>query len=623
MFYMANKLGAFQVDGDESQGRVSFKLFFPKGFDPNITSIKVAGSFQSKISSHADWDFDNGFPLTKDTSHPEGTFWSYVTSDPLPTDFYEYKYLVEFTDGSKRIVSDPCTRYGGTENQNAAVVVGGSRPEENIINPLTGGRQPLQDLIIYEMNVDDFTAEFRGERAPLDAAIEKLEYLVQMGFNAILFMPLSAWHDRDFDWGYAPFQYFAVEYRYANAFGKDKKAEKISWLKKLVSACHDLGLHVILDGVYNHVSMDFPYKFLYQDPDKCPYTGTFGGTFPGLQDLNFYNTCTQEFIRDVCLYWIDTFKIDGIRFDNTVNFIDPDSQAKNGLFQLLEDIQDYLDQAGEQNFSLTLEHLSMDAATVTNNSRATSYWDNALYERCFQYLWDEKIDTRFLNSLNNRRYLTSPGKVPTTYLGNHDHAYVNWQAGARLNSGAMKWYKTQPYVIALFTASGTPLIQNGQEFGEDHWIPENDEGSGRRVVPREIRWKKENDRIGANLKKLYQRMAVIRKEYNVLRTGEFYPDYWEEWQAQFNPEGFGVDTNRQLAIYRRSGAAEHGIQQYFIVVLNFSPQPQNVTVYFPEDGVWTDLLSNYNGSWQPYVQNQRLDLRVGSNWGHVFFKEKD
>ena len=46
MFYMANKLGAWQIDGDEEKGRVSFKLFFPKGFDPEIESIRVAGSFQ-------------------------------------------------------------------------------------------------------------------------------------------------------------------------------------------------------------------------------------------------------------------------------------------------------------------------------------------------------------------------------------------------------------------------------------------------------------------------------------------------------------------------------------------------------------------------------------------------
>ena len=412
MFYMANKLGAWQIDGDEEKGRVSFKLFFPKGFDPEIESLRVAGSFQDLTPGVANWDFPNGFPLDRDESNQEGTFWSCTTEKMLPAGFYQYKYLVQFTDGRTRIVSDPCTRYGGSEIQNAAFVIGGSRPGDNIVQPLKSGRKHLRDLIIYEMNIDDFTNEYRGLRAPLDAVTDKLDYLVDMGFNAILFMPWTAWNHLGFDFGYEPVQPFALEFRLVNDL--EQPAEKISWLKKLVNACHERDIHAIMDGVFNHVSLDFPYKWLYRDPEKCPYTGVFGGTFPGVQDLNYYNISTQEFVRDVCLYWIDNFKIDGIRFDNTVNYYIP-GEAK-GLPQLLQDIQNYLDQKGEKNFSLTIEHLSIDAADVTNKTKATSYWDNALYELCFDYLWQGQIDARLLNALNNRRYLKSADKVPTKLL---------------------------------------------------------------------------------------------------------------------------------------------------------------------------------------------------------------
>ncbi len=619
MFYMANKLGAWQVDGDEKKGRASFKLFFPRGFDPEIESIRVAGNFQGLAPGRKDWDFPNGFPLTRDDSRSEGTFWSYTTRNMLEAGFYQYKYLVQFTDGSTRIVSDPCTRYGGTDNQNAAFVIGGSRPEDNEVRPLKSGRKHLRDLIIYEMNIDDFTDEYRGKRAPLDAVTDKLDYLADTGFNAVLFMPWTAWKNREFDWGYEPFQYFAVEYRYANDL--TQPSEKISWLKKLITACHDRDIHVIMDGVFNHTSVDFPYKNLYRDPEKCPYTGDFGGKFSGLQDLNFNNSCTQEFVRDVCLYWIDNFKIDGIRFDNTVNFYVPGDTK--GLSQLLQDIQSYLGQKSETNFSLTLEHLSMDAADLTNKTKATSYWDNALYERCFDYLWKGQIDARFLNALNNRRYLQSDEKVPTSYMGNHDHSQVAWQAGARDNAGAAKWYRTQPYVIALYTSTSTPIVHNGQEFGEDHWVPENDGGTGRRVIPRPLRWKLANDTIGAGLRNLYERMAEIRKSYSVLRKGAFDPDYWEEWQTQFNPVGLGVDVSRQVAVYRRSGQDEKGLMQYFIIVLNFSDSPQQVAVNFPENGIWTDLLSEFNGSWRPLIQDNFLQFEVGPHWGHVFFKRSE
>ncbi len=75
---------------------------------------------------------------------------------------------------------------------NAAVVVGGSRPENNQVVSLSGGRKPVRDLVIYELMIDDFTAEFRGVRAPLDAVTDKIDYLKGLGVNAIS----RIFHDR-------------------------------------------------------------------------------------------------------------------------------------------------------------------------------------------------------------------------------------------------------------------------------------------------------------------------------------------------------------------------------------------------------------------------------------------
>lgn len=373
-----------------------------------------------------------------------------------------------------------------------------------------------------------------------------------------------------------------------------------------------------MDGVFNHVSVDFPYKAMYLNPDDCLYTGKFGGSFPGLQDLDFHNNCTNEFVRDVCLYWIDTFKIDGIRFDNTVNFHVPGDS--NGLDRLLEEIENYVASKGETNFSLTLEHLDITAASLTNDTKATSYWDNALYGCTFHYLWNNQIDSRFLNALNNQRFLTATQKAPTVYVSNHDHSHVCWQAGAKSNAGAGLWHKTQPYIIALYTSPATPMIPNGQEFGEDHWIPENDMNTGRRVSSRPLRWKFTQDEIGAALMRLHKRMGAIRQQYDGLRSANFYPQPWEEWQTQLNPEGYGIDASRQLAIFHRWGNDTHGKLQRFIIVLNFSDRGQWVSVPFPSNGIWTDLLSGYSGAWQPQVTNWRLDFTVGANWGHVFYQ---
>jgi pullulanase len=606
-------LGAWQVGDDEIAGAVEFKVFFPSGADPHVSSIRVPGSFQSQLGQ-TNWDWSSAPQLTP-SADPDGTIWSYTTPVPLAAGFYEYKYFVTFDNGESRWVSDPCTRYGGSNNQNAAVAVGGSWPD---VRPIVGGRKPLRDLIVYELHLDDFTAGFRGSRAPMDAALDKLDYLQSLGINAILFMPWTTWQNPDFDWGYTPFQYFAAEYSYINDV--TEPAEKLSALRNLINACHDRGIHVIMDGVFNHVHPDFPYQHLYLNRDDCPFTATaFGGTFVGLQDLDFHNRCTQEFVRDVCTYWIGTFDIDGIRFDNTVNYNVPGDPR--GIPDLLSDIRAFVEQQGGGNFSLTLEHLSMDAVSLVNGTQATSYWDNSLYQKCFDALWNGFIDPSMLDTLNNQRWLADPSKAPTVYLSNHDHSHVAWQAGASDNRGGFEWYRAQPYAIALFTAPGVPMLRAGEESAEDHWIPEDDGGTGRRVRPRPIRWQLGDDAVGSIVLRLYRRLCAIRQQYSGLRSTNFYPAQWDANQTTLNSAGFGVDTARQVMLFHRWGQSDAGRLQRFYIVLNFSAQPQWVTVPFPANGPWTDLMANFDGSWNPIVSNFQLTLQVGSNWGHVFFRE--
>lgn len=612
---MGQRLGAWQVSGGEDGGAVEWKVFLPNVSDPRIASMRVAGDFQSHIGG-TDWDFPNGPELTR-SEISEGTLYTYRTPVPVAKGFYQYKYLVTFTDGRAEKVSDPCTRYGGTDHQNAAIAVGGSSPQANQIPALKTGRKPIRDLVVYELHLDDFTDEYRGKRAPLDAMRDKLDYLVDLGINAILFMPWTSWNTIEFDWGYVPYQYFAIDYRYANDL--DHPEEKLSWLNKLVAACHERDIHVIMDGVFNHVSQDFPYKQFYSNHADCPYTGQFGEAFSTLQDLNFNNTCTQELIRDVCLYWIDNFGIDGIRFDATKYYLVPG--RTNGLPELLDDIQAHLDSRGEQNFTFTLEHIDESAANLVNNTGATSYWDNSLYDCARSFLTGGQIEARLLRILANDRFMASDNKAPTLYLTNHDHSQVAWWAGEGSDRGGMEWYRTQPYAIALLCAPGVPMLAAGQETAEDYWLPEDDAGTGRRVRPRPLRWRLADDPIGVRLRAVYARLLALRQQYPALRSRNIYPRAWEEWQTQLDRDGFGVDTARQVVVFHRWGYSDAGALQRFYIGLNFSSDPQRVAMPFGENGTWYDLLNDQPGLGTVRVDNYRLDVVLEPNWGHVFFRE--
>jgi 1,4-alpha-glucan branching enzyme len=607
LFHVDQELGTVQkiVDG---QAHVQFRIFFPAGFDPQIVSIRVSFSLQSVEETI--FTYSDEHALKAKPPGAAGVIWELLSNEQLDPGFYVYKYQVTFTDGSVRQVADPCARYSGRESQSSGFVIGGAQQIE--IAQLSE-RKPLKDLVVYELHAGDFTAQFRGARAPFDAIVDKLDYLKDnVGINAILIMPWTAFVNKDYDWGYSPFQYFAVEYAYANDL--IAPSEKISKLKNLISECHRRGIHIIMDGVFNHADQSFPYKQLYLSNANCPYTQeAFGGTFTGLQDLDFANNCTQDFIRDVCLYYISEFKIDGIRFDNTTNFFVP-TNTLHGIPELLQQISDYTTRLQIPNFSLTLEHIDPSAASLVNATPATSFWDNGLYSACEQHLLYNNLQPTYLAVLNDTQYVTGPSKTATMYLSNHDHASIAWKAGQSDTTGAYRWYRTQPHVIALLSSPGTPMIPMGQEFAEDYWIPEDDHGSSRRVRSRPLRWNPD-DPYAQKLLPLYKTLLDLRAAHPALRSRNFYPPKWEGWMTQLDGNGFGVDVARKLVVFHRW--SDDG-EELFYIALNFSDADQVVELQFARSGVYADVLGGSGRTIN--VVGNRAVVTLESNWGHVYFQ---
>jgi pullulanase len=114
------------------------------------------------------------------------------------------------------------------------------------------------------------------------------------------------------------------------------------------------------------------------------------------------------------------------------------------------------------------------------------------------------------------------------------------------------------------TGEMTPLIAAGQEFATDYWIPEDDHNTGRRTRPRPLRWAERDDQFGSALFGLYRRLLEVRRDHPALRSRNFYPPKWEDWQTQFDEDGFGVDTQQQAVVYHRWGNGSHGGTEYFI-----------------------------------------------------------
>ena len=208
-----------------------------------------------------------------------------------------YKYRV---DGAGPW-PDPCSRY------QPHGVHGPSQVVDPAAFTWTDTRWPGIDIegqVIYELHIGTFTAA-----GTFDAAIDKLEYLRDLGVTLIEVMPLGECPGR-WNWGYDGVQLYAPYHVYG-----DHDA-----LKRFVDRAHALGLAVILDVVYNHLGPDGNYLKKFS-----PYYFNEQGRTDWGEPLNFdgpHNAGTREFIIANVCYWLSEFHLDGFRLDATQSIFD-------------------------------------------------------------------------------------------------------------------------------------------------------------------------------------------------------------------------------------------------------------------------------------------------------------
>lgn len=174
---------------------------------------------------------------------------------------------------------------------------------------------PLQDYLIYEVHTGTFTAE-----GTFEAVIPRLDELKSLGVTALELMPVAQFPGAR-NWGYDGVYPFAVQ----NSYGGPEN------LKRLVDACHQKGLAVVLDVVYNHLGPEGNYL-----SDFGPYF-TDRYRSPWGQAVNFdgpYSDEVRRFFVENALYWVMEFHVDALRIDAVHALLD--FSAKPFLQELAE-----------------------------------------------------------------------------------------------------------------------------------------------------------------------------------------------------------------------------------------------------------------------------------------------
>jgi len=329
--------------------------------------------------------------------------------------------------------------------------------------------RPLPGAVPYELHIGTFTPG-----GTFDAAIERLDHLVDLGITHVEVMPINSF-DGPSGWGYDGVLWGAVHEPYGGPDG----------FKRFVDACHARGLAVVLDVVYNHLG------------PSGAYLPRFGPYFAGQSDwgpaLNLDGPDSDEvrrYIIDNAVGWLRDFHVDALRLD-AVHALH-DQRALHILAELSSTV-DELSAAIRHPLTLIAESDRNDPALVTAREGGGlgvhAQWSDDLHHSLHVALTGETSGyytdfaapgalprtlrevffhastwSSFRGRTHGRPVNTQlvPGHRFVVYLQNHDQI-GNRATGDRL-SATVSWGRLACGAAIVFCSPYTPMVFMGEEW---------------------------------------------------------------------------------------------------------------------------------------------------------------
>ena len=434
------------------------------------------------------------------------------------TDFtgYYYQYQIE-RQGKTVLALDPYAKSLAAWNSDDAKIDDAHKvAKAAFVDPAKLGPQDLtygkirnfksrEDAVIYEAHVRDFTSDpaiakdLTKPFGTFEAFIEKLDYLKNLGVTHIQLLPVLSYyfvnelknHERlsdyassnsNYNWGYDPQNYFSLTGMYSS---DPKNPEKrIAEFKNLINEIHKRGMGAILDVVYNHTAkVDLfedlePNYYHFMDADGTPRTSFGGGR------LGTTHHMTKRLLVDSIKYLVDTYKVDGFRFDMmgdhdaaSIEEAYKAARALNpNLIMLGEGWRTYAGdenmptKAADQDWMKHTDTVAVFSDDIRNNLKS-GYPNEG--QPAFITGGKRDINTIFKNLIAQPTNFEadSPGDV-IQYIAAHDNLTlfdIIAQSIKKDPSKAENYAEIHRRLrlgnLMVLTAQGTPFIHSGQEYG--------------------------------------------------------------------------------------------------------------------------------------------------------------
>jgi 1,4-alpha-glucan branching enzyme len=454
---------------------------------------------------------------------------------------------------------------------------------------------PTNDqLVLYELHVGDFSGGKGDEGSPRTRGkfrnvIDKLDYLSDLGINAIELMPVKEFPGKS--WGYNLRSLFAVDSGYGPP----------SELCRLVDECHARGIRVIIDGVYNHADKDSPlakidYEYWFYNPNPDPPDMQWGPKFNyGHYDENLKLFPARKYVIDSIEFWVEQFHIDGIRFDATRAIAD---------FNILHELGDaaFRKLGARKPFFTVSEHVPEDPAIVGYpNGPMVATWHES-YARHLRAVatrhdsdgaqpWDLDGLERQMNPATNG---FGSGNHVVNYLTTHDQDRIMRLIAEQSHTfGPAAFRRVKLALTLLITTPGLPMLWMGQEFGVC---------TAKSLNPQPIDWSLLSHKDNKDLRDYVAGLVKLRRNTPALCTDHF--------------QAILKDGSRHLFAYKRW----NGDGGVVAVIANLEDAPAGEVVISNaglEDGDWQDYLHNCEAK----VEGGVLKSTLGPSEAKVFIKK--
>jgi 1,4-alpha-glucan branching enzyme len=539
-------------------------------FAPYNEAALVTGSF-------TDW---------RDVPMAKGDDGVFRAAFDLADGTYEYIFKVRtrswfFEPGQWVTITDPYATDVSPENDNGVLRIAGGRRvvDEYAWRHDATPLPPDHELVIYEIHVGDFSGgEGDGvERGRFEHVVEKLDYLVDLGVNAVELMPVKE-YPGDHSWGYNPRHFFATESSYG--WTED--------LKRLVDECHARGIRVLIDGVYNHAESACPlahvdHDYWFRREPKDP-EWNWGPEFDyGKTDEALGVMPARAFIGDAVRFWISEYHIDGIRYD---------AARQIGDFDFMRWVVGEAKRtAGPKPFYNVAEYTPPVPEITGPEGPMDGCWHDTFKHRVVGYLTSGEADLESLMDAIDARRLGFPAPANVVnFLANHDHERVLRELGDAGLVGEEAFRRARLGAALLMTAFGIPMLWMGQEFGEH---------TAKTVDRNKLIWRLLEVEENRALREHYRSLIALRRSHPALSSP--------------NLEFVLRDDERRLLAFRRwSDAGDEAV-----VVVNFSGDFHGgVPVPVPVDGPWHEWTRDYDA----VAEGGALRVDLGAREAHVFVR---